>query len=164
MKLHLLKGILIFVLALILTGCTIAFRQHITNEIKFSHFVHRRLELKEDVFLVYSSGSNNIKSYTLQAPRESSSVPRSINAYLENPEAWNSYTEKILGIIPAGTRLTIYDVSYFKGLATDIIRFFVELEDPRFSHIPVDALFLIDHDLLRTTFDIDHRYLKYCDE
>jgi hypothetical protein len=152
-----------FFVIVFFTGCTIKFRKELTDDVKFQHFVRRCLELKEDVFLRHSSGSNNSKSYTLKPPGFFSSIPPSIRAYLENPEAWNTYTEKILAIVPKGTRLYIYDVSHFSGLATDITRFFAKIDDPRFCNLPVDVLFLINRDFLHTEYDIDHRYLKFCE-
>lgn len=144
-----------------LTGCSIKRQEDITNLSEFQHFIGKCLELKEDAFLFLYSEN---KVYILRTPGGSSSVPSSIAAYLENPHDWNQPLQKIVAIIPKGTKLYIYNVTHVSGLSTSITRFFATIDDPRFCNIPVDVLFLLKRNFVEREYDIKDRYLKYCDE
>ncbi len=161
-----MKYLIVCVLALIifLTGCSIQFREDLTNRPEFENLRDKCLELKKDVFLVqYKVQGSDTKIYTLEVPGNFSDIPPTTDAFLENPKAWIKEFHKVVGIVPAGTKLYLYNIVHMSGLATSTTRYFAKIDDPRYSHISVDLKFLINKDFLNGNYTIEDKYLKYCE-
>lgn len=136
------------------------FREDITNRPEFQHFQGKCLELRKDVFLIQYSDS---KIYSLEAPGSASSIPPTVEAYVENPKAWTQEIEKVIGVVPRGTKLHVNNIVHMSGPSTSITHYFSRLDDPRFNSIPIDVLFLLRRNSYKREFDIDDKYLRYCE-
>ncbi len=130
----------ILLLIIFSTGCSFRSSKDITNRPEFQELRGKCLELKRDVFLVQYSDT---KEYTLHVPGGFSSMPPTIEAYINNPNAWKKEIDKVVGIVPSGTKLHIYNIVHISGQTTSIKSYFAQLDDPRLISIPIDVLFLL---------------------
>lgn len=130
----------------ILYICLSAIYFDVSKKVEYEHLTKPTFETEIDLFLVQWADSKN---YALEAPRILC-LPSSIEAYKKDPENWMFtddfaekrqqqdyfHVEKVLGIIPKGTRLKVVKIK--KNSFGDVRGFFAHLEDNQFSKCLVD--------------------------
>lgn len=155
-----MKFLFLLILVCICCGCSIPIFTDISKEIQFIHLIKHCLELKEDVFLIYYTDS---KKYSLEPPGLFSSQPRTVEAYYTNPNGWGSI-DKIMGVVPKGTRIFIYKIVEKSTLQSNFLSFYAKINDPRYSHLDIDISFLLNRNYSQQKYSLKERYLEYCEE
>ena len=133
----------------------------ISKDVEFKHLIKNCFELKEDVFLVYFT---ECKSFALEAAGLSSTFPPTISAYYDNPTGWDISLVKVVGVIPKGTKLTIHRIVSKSNIESYFVSFYAKVDDPRYSHLEIDILFLLNSNFSEKQYSIEEHYLQYSSE
>ena len=150
--------------------------KNVSKDKKFEYLISKSFELKEDSFYVQWSDT---KEYSI-AKRGCSMFPASVSDYERDPDNWmhtDAYAQKgcgvndgymkqkIIGVVRAGTRLTIVKTILVKSLVKgNRYKIYARIDNGRFAgHIVlVNFMFDVSSLLERATPKIDMRLVSVC--
>lgn len=157
-----MKHVLIFAaiisMATLLLSCSLRSQTDISNTPEYEKVAYQTFTLERDVFLIYYRDS---KTYSLEAPGFCSTIPSSVDEFLADPSLWQHHFDTVQGVIAKGTKLFVKKIFIDKGFESQITRFIVQINDPRYFNLNVNILFLMDRKNGESFYFPNPKYLTY---